>query len=395
MPLFYYKAADEAGKILKNTIDKDNQAEVTEYLSSKGLYPLKVRKLSLLNMEISDLIKKPVSLKTLALFCRHLSFFMESGVLLPRAFKIMSAQAKDKRLKRMLMDIHEHSLGGKSLSECLKLAPVPLLMPALCRIGEESGRLNESIRQMADYYETEFKNKQSVTGALIYPAAMAVMMFAVMILAVVHVLPNYAAMFEAEDIPLPLPTRILMDGSYFILDNSVFILLSAILFALLVFLFLRSPRGKIVTGFIKLRIPFWRLGMNLRFCKCMAMLLSAGKPASEAIYIIRDAIGNAYLDNTFSYMTLCLKQGRQLSNLLTEVKHFDFMLINMVEIGEETGSLCQPLSQCAQYYQIEQDRAYALLAKLAEPVIMIFLGAVLALIMLSIILPTYAMINNF
>ena len=394
LPLFVYKAANEAGEILKDTVEKENTGEVAEYLRLKGLYPLKIRKISPLNRDISDLIKKPVSLKALALFCRQLSFFLESGILLPNAFKMMSAQAKDKRMKRMLMDIHEHSLGGKSLSECLKTAPVPLLMPALCKIGEESGRLCESISQMADYYETEYKSKRAITGALIYPAVLAVMMLAVVILAVVYVIPNYAAIFEAEDITMPLPTRILMSGSNIILNYGAFIFVGVFLIILLVFMFLGTSRGKAITGFIKLRIPFWRLGINLRFCKCMSMLLSAGKPASEAIYIIRDAMGNAYLDSTFLYISVCLKQGRSLSALLAEVKFFDFMLVNMVEIGEETGSLCKPLSQCAKYYQVEQDRAYALFTKLAEPVIMIFLGSVLALIMLSVILPTYELINN-
>ncbi|MDR2649466.1 MAG: type II secretion system F family protein [Clostridiales bacterium] len=395
MPLFVYKAANEAGKTLAGRIDRNSAHEVTEYLALKGLYPLEVRKLSLFSSDISDLIKKPVSLRALALFCRQLSFFLESGMLLPRALQIMTAQSKDKRVKRMLMDIHGHSLEGKSLSDCLKTAPAPPFMAAVCHVGEESGRLAESIRQLAEYYEKEYTNRKAMTGALIYPAFLAVMMFALMILAVMYVIPNYTAIFDAEGIALPLPTRILASASCVISDYGAFILMSACSVILLIFAFLRSKRGAMLTGFIKLRIPIWRLSINLRFCRCLSMLLSSGQPAHEALNIIRGVVGNAYLDSIFLNISTGLRQGRKLSTLLAEAKYFDPLLITMVETGEETGNLSRPVAQCAAYYQTEQDRASALYAKLAEPAIMIFLGSVLALIMLSIILPTFDLVNAF
>jgi len=395
MPLFIYKAADGAGKTVTDRIDRNSKAEVAEFIRSRGLYPLTIRKGSPLNMDLSDLLKKPVSLKTLSLFCRQLSFFLESGMLLPRAFQIIQSQTKDKRVKRMLMDIREHSLRGNSLSDCLKTAPVPPLAPALCRVGEESGKLAEAVGQLADYYEREFKNRQSLTGALIYPVILTVMMLAVTVLAIVYVIPNYAAIFESVGIPLPLPTRILMSAGDFILRYGLFVITALLAAGLCISGLLRTKRGKTVTGFIRLHTPLWRAGMNLRFCKCMSMLLNAGLPAPESLSITRDAIANAYLDRTFISIVTGLKQGRKFSTLLAEARYFDPMLINMTEIGEETGDLARPISQCAAFYQTEQERTSALYAKLAEPVIMIFLGSALALIMLSVILPTFELVNAF
>jgi len=395
MPLYKYKAANEEGKTILGTVERNQSEEVTEYLIQKGLYPLKVRKLTLFDRDISDILKKPIRLKSLALFCRQLSFFMESGVLLPRALQIMSSQSKDKRVQRMLIDIYEHSSGGKSLSECLRSAPVPLLLPIMCRIGEESGKLGESIEQMAEYYEKEYKDSQAVTTALIYPMILAVMMVAVLILSIVYVIPNYAAIFAMEGIILPLPTRIMLAMGDFVSDYSVIII--ATVFGLIISLvaFFNTQRGKAIMGFIKVRMPLWRLGMSLCFCRCMSMLLSSGMPISEALMITYEAIGNVYLSSTFNNMCTGLKQGRKLSAVLAEAKWFDILLINMVEIGEETGSLSQPISQCAEYYQSERERASDLITKLAEPVIMIVLGGVLALIMLSVILPTFELINAF
>ena len=395
MPLFAYKAADRAGKTIKGRIDRSSAAEVSEFLRLKGYYPLKVRRLSLLNMDMSDLLKKPIRLKTLAVFCRQLSFLLESGMLIPRAFQLMQAQTKDKRLKRMLMDIREHSLRGNSLSDCLKSAPVPPLMPALCRVGEESGKLAESIGWLADYYEREFKNRRSIAGALIYPAMLAVMMFAVMIIAIVYVIPNYVTIFESVGVELPLPTRMLISASDYIFDYGLFTMTAAIAAILLIISFLRTKRGKIITGFIQVHIPLWRVGMHLRFCECLSMLSAAGLPAPESLDIVRGAIGNAYLNSMFFSMISGLRQGRKLSSLLAGAGYFDPMLINMVEIGEETGSLSKPVSQCAAFYKAEQERASALAAKLAEPVIMILLGAALAVIMLSVILPTFELVNAF
>jgi type IV pilus assembly protein PilC len=221
------------------------------------------------------------------------------------------------------------------------------------------------------------------------------MMLAVMVLAVVYVIPNYAAIFEAEGIDLPLPTRILMTAGYIVSDYGVLILAALIMIALLILAFLRSKQGRLLTGFIKSRIPLWRLGMNLRFCQCLSMLLAAGQPAHEAVNIIREAVGNAYLDRVFLNISAGLRQGRRLSALLASAKYFDLMLIRMAETGEETGNLSKPITQCSKYYQAEQERASALYAKLAEPVIMIILGSMLALVMLSIILPTFDLVNAF
>jgi len=307
----------------------------------------------------------------------------------------MQAQSKDKRVKRMLTDIREHSLRGDRLSDCLKSAPVPPLMPAMCRVGEESGKMAESISRMAEYYEREFKNRQSVTGALIYPAILAVMMFSVMILAIVYVIPNYSAIFESVGIELPLPTRMLISASGFVFNYGLIALVSAAAVILAISGFLQSVRGKTFKGFILLHIPVWRLDMNLRFCKCMSMLLAAGLSAPESLNITREAIRNTYLDKIFLTMITGLKQGKKLSSLLADAGCFDLTLINMTGIGEETGSLAKPISECAAYFQAEQERVSSLYAKLAEPVIMIFLGSALALIMLSVILPTFELVNAF
>jgi len=395
MPLYNYKAANEEGKTISGTVERNKAEEVTEYLIQKGLYPLKVRKHTLLDLDISDILKKPISLKSLALFCRQLSFFMESGVLLPRALQIMSAQLKDKRVQRMLIDIYEHSSGGKSLSDCLRSAPVPPLLPIMCRIGEESGKLGESIEQMAEYYEKEYKDNQAVASALIYPIILVVMMIAVLILTIVYVIPNYAAIFAMEDIPLPLPTRIMLSIGDFVSEYNVLIIATVVGLIVSAVAFFNTQRGKAIMGFIKLRFPLWRLGMSLCFCRCMSMLLSSGMPISEALMITYEAIGNIYLRSTFNSMCTGLKQGRKLSAVLSEAKCFDIMIINMVEIGEETGSLSKPISQCAEYYQSERERVSDLITKLAEPVIMVVLGGVLALIMLSVILPTFELINAF
>ena len=395
MPLFVYKASDGAGKAVTDRIERGSAAEVSEYLRFRGLYPLSVRRLSPLNMDLTDLLNKQISLKALSLFCRQLSFFLESGMLPQRAFQIMQAQAKDKRVKKMLADIRERSLRGDSLSDCLKFSPVPRFCSAMCRVGEGSGRMPEAIGQMADYFEREYKNRRAAAGALLYPAILSAMMFSVMILAVVYVIPNYAAIFDSVGVALPLPTRMLLSAGDFLFDYGAAALAAAFATAALIVWFLRTKRGKALKGFLLSRIPLWRIDMNLRFCKCMSMLLGAGAPMTESVEITREAVGNTYLDGAFSSIITGLRQGRAFSAALADAECFDPMLINMAQIGEETGSLVKPLSQCAAYYQAEQDRASALFAKLAEPAIMVLLGAALAFIMLSVILPTFELVNAF
>jgi len=186
-----------------------------------------------------------------------------------------------------------------------------------------------------------------------------------------------------------------MSAGDFIFNYGILALTAVFAAAVCAIAFFRTKRGKTLMGFIQLRMPPWRLSMNLRFCKCMSMLLDAGLPALESVDITRGAIGNTYMDRTFLAIITGLKQGRKFSPLLSEAKYFDPMVVNMIQTGEETGGLGRPLTQCASYFQTELDRVQTIYARLAEPVIMIILGSALALIMLSVILPTFELVNAF
>jgi type IV pilus assembly protein PilC len=399
MPFFSYRASDSSGKLVRARIEMAAAPEVLEYLRQSGLQPIEIRQLHFYDMELSDLIQRRISSADLATLCQRLAFITGAGIQLPQAFQTLSEQYEKPYISKVLANIHQSLLRGRSLSAGVADSPLPNFMAALCRAGETTGSLSEVFENLTVFYQNEAKSRQSLAGALLYPALVTVMMLAVIVMAVTMLIPNYAAIFASEGITLPLPTRVLMAASGFIMNYGFVALIILFAVAAGAVLAFRTPRGRYLLGYIKLHLPVLgklnRKYVNLRFCQCMGMLLKAGRSAPEAIESVKPVLGNTYLSPILTRLRTGLTQGRKMSDLMREANCFEPMLINMVHIGEETGSLPQILTQCAEYFQAETARSAELVGKLAEPLVTIVLGAVMAFVMLSVILPTFTLVNAF
>jgi type IV pilus assembly protein PilC len=303
---------------------------------------------------------------------------------------------RNPKLSRKLERINEQLQKGENLSEALAGDDYfPRLMPLMCRIGETSGTLPQAMGTLADYFETESKNRQSLLGVMIYPIVMTIMMIGVILLTVLYVLPSYARIFEAESLDLPLPTRILMSVSEFLPRypwQTVGVFASV---TLAICVFCGSDWGRRAIGCLKIKMPglraIARKRMNLRFCRSLAILLAAGEPLPQSVEMAGQTLGNPYLTPAVLSVCAALKTGRPLWVALSGVYYFDPLLVSMIQVGEETGRLPETLQKCAIYLQNETERDAAVLNRLAEPAVTLVLGLVLAFVMLSVILPTFAL----
>ncbi|MDR3239544.1 MAG: type II secretion system F family protein [Clostridiales bacterium] len=410
MAFFSYLAIDASGQKRKGQIEKDSMADATDFLKRIGLFPLNIRKKRLLDLELSELewLNNSAALTDLASSCRAMSFILGAGVELSGAFAILTGQApgaitggqairqKDRRFQKRLAEIYERLLKGQSLSACYASVPFfPPLLSHMCRVGERSGRLPEVMETLADYYEHELKNRQSLQGAMIYPAIVSVMMIGVIILTLLFVIPSYAQIFEAEDLALPWPTQIMMSLSQFLTAYPAPSVMAAFASAAGPIAFFKSGKGKMAIEFLKARLPglkgFCRQTMNLRFCRCLSIMLGAGETLPAAVETAGQVLGGSYFTPIFQSIRVSLEEGRPFWATLTQFDCFDPMLTNMARIGEETGQLAETLQKCAAYFQNKSDHNTALLNRLIEPGVILVLGVVLGFITLSVILPTFTL----
>ena len=289
---------------------------------------------------------------------------------------------------------------GSSLHEALKNESVfPQFYVNMIKVGEESGRLPYILDQLANFYEEENRLQQELQSAMIYPIIVCLMMLFVISFSMVMVLPNYVAIFEANDITLPTTTIILINLSSFFVNYLLYIFLTIVLGLVLIyyFIFFKSNKGWEIIDYIKLNFPILKkiyiLKFNLNFAHILMILLESGVDILKSLYIIGEVIDNSIMIQNIDNIIIDIKKGNNLYNSVYSIKYFHPMLLQMIDIGEETGKMVETMNKSSKYFQSELDFFMKQLNKLVEPIITIILGAILTFVMLAMILPTFYMTN--
>jgi len=401
MPLYYFKAKDNWGNEHTSKINKEDALQVSEYLKSRNLVVIEIKKLTILSMDIEDIFFTPkVSKKELAVFCRQLSFILESGTPLTTAFNILESQAKNKTFKRVMSSIYEDLLIGESLAASLRKSNCfPVFLLSMTDVAERGNRLPEVYSYVSSYYEKESKFYEGFKSAMIYPLIVSVTMMTVVVASLLYVVPNYAMVFESSGVELPFATAVLIAFSRFTVNNLVQIVVFLLVFILGAVFIFRTEKGKIYIDKLKLNVFIYRKlyvkNLNLKFSHTLDLLLNAGLDLPLSITIIKNVLNNKFLDAKLDVVVSKIKQGEELSNLLKGVGYFEPVLCSMVKIGENTNTLPETMKKCSSYFMNEMDIYISNLNKLIEPLITIVMGVILAFIILAIMLPTFYMTDIF
>ncbi len=343
------------------------------------------------------IIKPSVGAKSYGMFCRRLSFLCSSGIELPRAFQILSRQNKDRFLAGMTTKVQSKLMQGESLHRAVRDAGFPAFFTGMCRIGEQTGKMDEAMKMAADYFDNAQRTRSDIANALIYPAAVFAAMVSVIIMTVVYVLPVYATVFTDISAELPPITQALLDFAGFMSDNGILLSMLSILVAAGIVMFLRSERGRYLLGYAMLNMPaigkLGRINASLEFARAMAVMTAAGMQISEAAIVTRDVLGNFYMKQHVELLTTGLAKGESLSEVMLVTGLFDEILLQMIRVGEETGMVSQAFKNGADYLDAEIKSAVTVFGKLIEPVLTVVLGLVMGFLMLSVMLPTFNLIN--
>jgi len=385
--------------MVSGDIDANDQGHAVEKLRALGYVVTHLE----LNRDIGQLLRRPagarlrgrIPLRELATFCRQFGTMLGSGVPINTSLRILARQARNRQLALLLEQIRAELEAGGTLATALgnQAAHLPQVMINLVAAGEVGGFLEDVFYRLAEYFEKEDAVNQKVRSALIYPATVLVVAFFVVLLMLVVVLPSFANMFAEMGAALPWPTRFLLGLSDFLRRFWYLLLAAFLLAAFAARKYLRSPKGRQTIDRLSLRLPiFGELLLKsalARFARTLATLLKSGVPLLVSLTVVERTIGNSSLAQVISQAQVSVRGGRSMIRPLEESPYFPPMVIEMMGVGEETGTMDGMLFKVADFYEKEVERITGRLTTLLEPVVIVVLGAVVGFILLSMYLPMF------
>ncbi len=402
MPQFEYTARTKEGEIKQGILDAVSKNSLARRLRDRGLiltFSREIepkRKFALLN--ITDLFGVPAIEKLL--FTRHLSIMLKSGLSLTRALAILSVQTRSKRFKKLLSRVKDDVESGKSFAESLAAQKVfsPLYV-SMVKVGELGGNLGEVLDLLALQMLKSHNLKSKVKGAMIYPLIVVLAMIGVGTAMMIFVVPKLVDIFEGFEIELPLTTRILIGFTKFFNEFWYFFLIGFVIFIIWLKWFLSTNLGKKIWHKIILKTPYIK-GMSMRinitnFARNLSLLVKSGMPIVESLKVISTTFKNIYYQEALKDSSKKVRKGVNLGEALEKYPNlFSGLVLQMVTVGEETGSLDDILAKLADFYEAETDQQMKNISSVIEPVLMIIVGIAVAIMAVSIISPIYSLMGQ-
>ncbi|MEW6101851.1 MAG: type II secretion system F family protein [Candidatus Omnitrophota bacterium] len=395
MPKFIYTAKDSPQKAVQGEIEAESEQDAINKITRLGLFPVSVKSEDLTITRKGVLHLRRISSKEIVLFTRNLTTLIESGVNILNSIAIVSKQASNKYLRSVLNDISSKIKEGKSLSDSLISHPGYFsgLYTSMIHSGEVGGNLEQALKRLADYLEKEDEFKDSIRASLVYPAFVFSVGALTIIFLLTFVIPRLVTMFEDMGQSLPLPTKILIWVSTLLSTYGWAILLSGFVLVFFIKRFMKSQQGKSVWDEFILKRPFFgalvlRVEVS-RLMRTLSLLLASGIPVVYAMDTANTVLDNRVLKNEIEKFKEKIKGGASFSNCLNESKLFPEMVVNIVSVGEETGTIEKSLLRIAEGYEKEVDRILKALMRLLEPFIILIMGLIVGFIVLSMLLPIF------
>lgn len=400
MPKYIYKATDRSGKIFEGYFDGEYEDDVLKFINSQGLIPISVRESSSI-INIKDLSKKftTISKRELILFSTQLATMLKARLPITRSLRAIVIQTRNKRFRAALEDIVSLIEKGRTFYNSLALYPEFFddIYIATVQIGEISGNLSEILFKLAESLEKEEDLKQKIKNATLYPKMVIGAIILAVIILITFVIPKFANLYRGFNTELPLPTRILIAISDFF--TKYWYLLLFIAFGLIIiYLLLKNTRkGREIYDPLLMRIPI--IGeivikiIMARFSRFFSLLFSSGVVVTNILDLMQKVMGNVVFEKKISNIKTDILGGISLGEAIGRTGIFTPLTLEMINIGEETGSLDEMLKKVSEFYESELDHTIKNLTTLIEPVLLIFIFAMVLFLALSVFLPMWDMVK--
>jgi type IV pilus assembly protein PilC len=399
MPKFSYKAITETGAAAKGEIDADSVENASSLIAARGLIPTQVAE----KRAASPASGQPafsglfsgVKTPELILFTKQFKTLIRSGVPMLTLLQVLEDQTENKKLRLVLNRIHQDIRDGASLYDAFRRHPnvFPPLYCSMLKAGESAGALPEILDRLVYVIEHEHKVKSDVKSAMTYPIIVLSFLSIAFFVLLIGVIPKFVTVFKASGLELPLPTKICLALYQLIVHYWYFVAIAVIGGGIAFFLYSRTEQGRLVRDTLLLKLPlagklFQKAAVS-RFASIFSILQSSGVEILEAMDILSGTIGNSAISRQLQGIKDRLKEGRGISGPLRQAKYFTPMLINMIAVGEESGSLDALLRDVAIHYDTEVEYATKKLSDAIAPVLTISLAVVIGFFALAIFLPMW------
>ena len=400
MATYGYVAVDTAGKQIKGSMDRENEAAVLTELKNKGMMPMKVTSQNAMTRDISFNIGGHVTTRDLAVFCRQFVSIDKAGVPIIEAMKLLSEQTENKVLQAAIADVQINIEKGETLTASMQKHPKVFasLLITTVAAGEASGNLDLAFDRMAVQFEKSAKVESLIKKAMIYPIIVAIVAVAVVAVMLIKVIPAYTDMFSQLGTTLPPITLMVVAMSNFVI-HKWYIIIAVVLGIYFFFRwFNQTPAGQLTMGRLALRIPVFGKLQTKKACsmlsRTMATLFASGVSMTSVIEITAKTMDNVLYRNALDKARDAVIAGQPLSQPLEECGLFPPMLYHMVRIGEETGSTDEMLEKLADYYDEEVEMATQQLMAAMEPMIIIVLAAIVGFLIAAVMSPMLTMYQS-
>ncbi|MCC7434733.1 MAG: type II secretion system F family protein [Methanoregulaceae archaeon] len=401
MPVFTYTFRDASGGTQKGTAEAESEEILRKRFEEQGFTITEVTMIKAKGAKPKRYGK--VKLGNLAVFCRQFSTMVDAGVSLVRCLDVLAQQTQDPKLKKILIDVGERVEGGESLSRAMQRHPRSFnnLFIGLIRAGEVGGVLEESLQRLSHFLEKDVELRRKVKAAMTYPVLVFVLAVGITFFLVYWFVPQWAVILtdlglKAEDIPAP--TQFLISLADNLKNNWWIMLLSLIAIIFAYRLFVSTRFGRRVADRAKLKVPvFGKLHHKIcmaRFSRTMGTLLTSGVPILQAMETVAGTVGNTIMSDAVMEARARIREGDRIGEPLEASRLFPPMVVHMIGVGEESGSLDFMLQKIADFYEAEVESTLASLTAALEPIMIVGLGFVVGFIVISMFLPLVRVIER-
>jgi type IV pilus assembly protein PilC len=401
---------DHMGREVKDSIDASTQEEAQQLIRQKGFFVTKIaektKKTRKAAAKKSGRRKKKsftigkISTKALCTFTRQLSTLQDAGLPILRSLKILEGQSRPGVLKNALQDVIEDIESGQTLSEAFSKHPKAFdrLYCNMIKAGEAGGALEAILQRLADFKEKAQSLKRKIKGAMVYPIVVVLVACTIVGFILYFIIPKFEAIFKDFGVPLPRMTIILIQASHFIIKYFYVVFLSPLFIWIFIKLLYRNRTGAYILDRILLMIPVMgtiaEKSTVARTMRTLGTLVQSGVPILESLNIVKETAGNAVFERAFQRIYESIREGETIAQPLREARIVDDIVVNMIDVGEETGDLDTMLNKIADNYDEEVEVAVEALVSLLEPIMIVILGGIVGFIVIALFLPLITLISK-
>jgi len=403
MPKYLYIAKSLKGEAKSGIMEAPDEHYLAKILRQEGylLISASTEELEKKKFSFSFSFSRGVSLTEKMLFTRNLQIMIAAGITLPKALTILSNQMKSKKMKNALLEVENEITKGKSFSDSLAKHPdiFNKFFTSIIKVGEESGTLEEGLKVLTRQMEREHDLRSKVTGAMVYPAVIICAMMGVGVLMLTMVVPKLAETFKDLNTELPATTKFIISLGTFLATKWYVLVLIIIGLVFLMRLISKTKSGKKLFDLISLKIPIIspiiKKTNAAHTVRTLSSLIVSGVPIIEALDIVSGTLGNVYFKNAIVDATEKVKKGIKLSEALKPYeKLYSSLVIQMIQVGEETGETSGILLKLADFFEEEITEVTKNLSSVIEPLLMLLIGGVVGFFAISMFQPIYSMLGS-